>query len=269
MWKNSEGNIKFLLKSPYYIARYFYQKYTRNKSFKKKYKDLYEGSDAVVLLSDWFKKPFCKISGITNKSKLYAIGNPNSFDSCNILDINDKEKIVLYIARLEFSPKRCDRILKIWKHIEKHTHDWQLIILGDGPDKDFFHNLKEELKLQRVTFTGTVDPRPYYKKASISCITSTYEGFPLALGESLQYNIVPLAFSSFEAIFDIIDNNNTGFIIKPFNITSFSTVLLELINTPSLLQRIQNNIANRENKFDIDMIVDKWEKLFTSLTNNY
>lgn len=265
LWKAQEGSIRFLIKSPYYIARLFYQQYTRRKYLKQKYSILYKGCDAIVLLSDGFKKPFCKISGIKDAKKLYAIGNPNSFDEQNIRNISNKEQIVIFVGRLEFSPKRCDRILKIWKLIEKKEPGWEFVILGDGPDRDMFYNLKEKLKLQRVTFTGTVDPRPYYEKAAISCITSTHEGFSLAASESLQFGAVPIAFGSYEAIYDIIDDQKTGFIIKPFSTKDFSKTILELIKDPILLKNIQYNIAARKDKFEKTAIVDKWEELINHI----
>lgn len=265
LWKIQEGGIRFLIKSPYYIARYLYQQHTRRLYLKQKYSALYNGCDAVVLLSDGFKIPFCKISGIKSSEKLYAIGNPNSFEEQNNLKISNKDNTVLFVARLEFSPKRCDRILKIWKRVEKYAPDWDLIILGDGPDRDMFYKLKEKLNLQRVTFTGTVDPRPYYEKAKISCITSTHEGFSLAASESLQFNVVPIVFGSYEAIYDIINDNKTGFIIKPFNTKTFSRTILELIKNPLLLKTIQHNIATREDKFEIEKIVDKWEELINHI----
>ncbi len=264
LWKIKEGVCWFTLKSPYYIARYLYQKYSRKKYYKSKYNELYNGSDIIVLLSDRYKKPFCKIAGITDESKLHTIGNPNSFDTCNKVAVNNKEKIVLFVARLDFFPKRCDRILNIWKKVEDKIPEWQLMILGDGPDKEMFQKLKERLKLQRVTFTGTVDPRPYYEKTAISCITSTHEGFPLAAIESMQYGAVPVAFGSYEAINDIIEDKKNGFIIEPFNTDKFSQTILKLINTPSLLQKMQDNISQQNNKFDKNTIVGKWEKLFNS-----
>lgn len=265
LWKAQEGSIRFLIKSPYYIARLLYQQYTRRKYLKQKYSVLYKGCNAIVLLSDRFKKPFCKISGITDAKKLYAIGNPNSFDEQNIRKISNKEQIVIFVGRLEFSPKRCDRILKIWELVEEKEPGWELVILGDGPDRDMFHHLKEKLNLQRVTFTGTVDPRPYYEKAAISCITSTHEGFSLAASESLQFGAVPIAFGSYEAIYDIIDDQKTGFIIKPFSTKDFSKTILELIKDPIFLKNIQYNIAARKDKFEKSAIVDKWEELINHI----
>lgn len=269
LWKAQEGSIRFLIRSPYYIARCIYQQYTRKKYLKQKYSALYNECDAIVLLSKGFERPFCKISGLKNVEKLYAIGNPNSFEEQHILKVSNKENIVLFVGRLVFSPKRCDRILKIWKRVEKYAPDWNLIILGDGPDREMFYALKEKLDLKRVTFTGMVDPRPYYEKAAISCITSTHEGFSLAASESLQYGAVPIAFGSYEAINDIIDDNKTGFIIKPFNTRNFSKTVLELIKNPMLLKTIQHNIAARKDKFDKNAIANQWERLFYNLTSKH
>lgn len=265
LWRAKEGNIKFTFKYPYYLARYYFQKYTRYKHLSTKYRKLYEGCNAVVLLSNGFKKPFCRISDIKNTGKLYAIGNPDSFENVATLQEYDKKNIVLFVGRLDFSPKRCDRMLKIWKQIEEKTTDWELIILGDGPDREMFYAIKKNLNLKKVIFTGTVNPRPYYKDACISCITSTHEGFSLATSESLQYGVIPIAFGSYEAINDIIDDKKTGFIIKPFNLNDFAQAILSLTNNRQLINKLQHNIAERENKFEKTAIADKWEKLMEQL----
>lgn len=265
LWRAQSSKIQNIAKAPYFFIRFLYQKYTRKKHLSKKYHRLYSSCDAVVLLSDGFKKTFIKTARIANQDKLYAISNPNSFEK---VDTNEaKENLVLVVSRLDFTPKRIDRVLRVWQSIEQENKHWQLAILGDGPERDFYENLSRKLGLNNVTFTGTVSPLPYYQRASILCITSTHEGFSLAAAEALQNEVIPIAYNSYATISDIIEDKKNGFLIRPFSEKKYKETLHSLMIDNKLRENIRKNIRriNKNNKFDISLIVDKWEDLITKI----
>ena len=76
-WKIKDG-AKFWLKIPYYLLRRAFQYNNRKRYISTKYREYYYRSDALVLLSERFKKNFIKFSKIKDQNKLYAISNPNS-----------------------------------------------------------------------------------------------------------------------------------------------------------------------------------------------
>lgn len=54
----------------------------------------------------------------------------------------------------------------------------------------------------------------------------------MALVEALRYEVVPVAFGSFKAIYDLIENDKNGSIITPFDLEEFSLKLKEqMLNT--------------------------------------
>ena len=58
------------------------------------------------------------------------------------------------------------------------------ILVGDGRDGKMLRELAGELGLERVSFEGMqTDVRPYYAEASVLCLTSETEGWPLTLTE--------------------------------------------------------------------------------------
>lgn len=52
-------------------------------------------------------------------------------------------------------------------------------------------------------------------------MTSIWEGLPMTLIEAMHYGCVPIAFDSFAALYDLIDNGNNGFIIPNNDIDCF------------------------------------------------
>lgn len=260
-WKLQYGPIKFILLSPYLYLRRLYQMYTRKKYTKEKHQYYHYQSDAVVLLSEKFFKSFKKISGITKTSKLFAISNPSTVNTQQA-NLTEKENIVLFVGRLVFQ-KRLDRLFRIWKRI-KDTKDWKLIILGDGPDKVFYETLCKKWNVKNIEFAGQCDPHPFYHKAKILCMTSSFEGSPCVLQEAIQNGIVPIVFNSFESATDIIDNKRNGFLIKPFSIKEYSRTLEQLISKYNYEICSDNNILEPAEE---DKIYLQWESLFKCVTN--
>lgn len=60
--------------------------------------------------------------------------------------------------------------------------------------------------MERVVFTGWQDPESFYRDASILCLTSDFEGWGMVLTEAMTFGAVPVAFNSYAAITDIIDD---------------------------------------------------------------
>ena len=266
-WKYEQGMFRFSAKYPYYLLRKLYQKTTRRKFIENKYSFYYEKCAAVVLLSERFKEPFKDIAGISNEKKLFAISNPMSTD---ILEnqCNNKEKLILFVGRLEFSPKRLDRLFDVWVQI-KDKAGWRICVLGDGGERGFYEQYAKHLNINNIEFLGTVNPVPYYEKASILCVTSTYEGFSLAILEGLNNGVIPIAFDSYEAVHDLIETGYNGFIVPSFSIRDYKETLEHLMSDENLRISIRENIKEKNNRheFDIDIITDRWISLFEKIVN--
>lgn len=264
-WKLQYNPIKFTLLSPYLYIRKLYQRYTRKKYTKEKHQCYYKQSNAIVLLSEKFFDSFRDLTDIKDTSKLYAINNPQSITRIQDIE-NKKENIVLFVGRLIYQ-KRLDRLFRIWKRI-KDKKDWKLIIVGDGPEREFYKNLSRKWNVEDIEFVGQCNPSEFYKRAKILCMTSSFEGSPCVLQEAIQHNVIPLGFNSFESIEDTISNNIDGFTIKPFSISDYSNTLKLLMNNATYRESIIDNIKqkNTNNVRHIDKIMGQWESLFKKLT---
>lgn len=263
-WKLLNGNFKFFIKYPYYLLRLLYQRKNRKDFLRNKHSYYYEQSDAVVLLSERFKDSFKDISGLSEDSKLYAISNPISSEKTEFSEI--KEKLILFVGRLEYSPKRLDRLIKVWAKI-KDKSGWRLCVLGDGQKRDLYETLAIKLGVNDVEFCGTVDPTPYYEKAGILCVTSTYEGFSMVILEGLYHGVIPIAFDSYEAVFDLIESGYNGFIVPSFSLKEYKKLLERLMNDDDLRISMRQNIIEKNSRleFDVNYIADQWINLFEKI----
>ena len=141
--------------------------------------------------------------------------------------IANKAKEIVYIGRIEYNQKRTYRLLEVWERLMQQHPDWRLTIVGDGPDREDLAKRIVSKNLVNVTLEGFQDPIQYYQRASILLLLSEYEGFPLVIGEAMNYSVIPVVLGSFDAIYDILSDGKDGVIINsPYNVEN-SVVELE------------------------------------------
>ena len=239
---------------------HFCQKHLIKQRVKENLRYIAQTSDYVIFLSRGAKEEAMNLLEEKYAEKILTIGNPIEI---NKKEPPRKEKEILYVGRIEFGLKRFDRMLYIWKRLEKKNPDWKLIVLGDGQYRDMFEKKARDMKLERILFKGFADPAEYYRTASIVCLTSTSEGFAKVLVEAQSYACVPIAFDSFAAINDIISNERNGYRINAFNKRLYTKRLQTLMNNPNTIKNNGEQARKDAMRFSLDKIVDKWEKLFS------
>jgi glycosyltransferase involved in cell wall biosynthesis len=228
---------------------------------------VYQNSDQYVILSDSYKNIFCDYAKIKNTNKLSVITNPLTISDV-AFDLNLKEKVFLYVGRIDYNQKRVERIIDAWEQVSPILSNWRLEIVGDGSEKKKLETKVAQRQILRVSFEGFQDPLDYYKKASILLLTSEYEGFGLVVVEGMRYGVVPLVYGSYEAVYDIIDNNSNGIITKsPYKQTELINAMLSLAKNDELLTLMRVKSIESSNKFTIVEVSKKWEKLFNILIN--
>jgi len=264
LYINDNVILRFLDKiSPITIIR----KLKRKKYTKSLYSSWIDLYDRIVLLSENIVDDFKRLAGRIDSQNLVAISNPIDFripQSCEA----SKEKLVLFVGRMHKEAKRPDRMLAIWNKIYKHFPEWKLVFIGDGPMRPALETYSKAKGFENVVFTGQINPTTHFKAASILCITSTYEGFPLVCGEALSHGVIPIAFASFGAVKDLIRNGNNGFLIKPYSINDYAKILSSLMADPDHMASLRKNILSDDllqYSFSMNTIANKWESLFNEL----
>ena len=248
------------------ILLYPRTKFRRFHSLKKHYRMLQKSGCDICLLSEKYLKNLLK-TGICFSDNISYIGNPNSFIVDSSLYFR-KFKEILFVGRIDNKSKQLPVLLKVWNLIYKRHPDWILTIIGDGADKENLIKRAEQLGLQNIRFKGSTDPRPFYKQASILCMTSIYEGFPMVLTEAQQFGLATIAFNSFGAASELISDGKTGFLIKPFSIREYANKLEQLMKDVHLRERMGREAQKQVTRFNISRILDQWEKLIKKETND-
>ena len=241
------------------VARFFlYRKVKKiiHRSLVNHYTFIQEHPQYVCLLSESYKERLEEYCDLPD-NYFISIPNPNTYENIEI--IPHKEPILLFVGRLDNRSKKLFTLIDIWYRLCKLYPQWKLIIVGDGPDKDVLINKAKDIS--NIEFKGYQDPREYYEKASIFCMTSIFEGFPMCLTEAMQFGCVPIAFDSFSAVYDIIKPGETGELVKSFDKKEYVVKLIHLIDDETYRKKLSKNAFQYVKRYDIANILPKWIEL--------
>lgn len=226
---------------------------------KKHYTRLIDNSDVLVLLSETFKGELSFLTNRMDLSNVIVIPNPTQITK----QTYNKEKEILYVGRINTTQKRVDLLIKIWNRICRDFPDWKLTIIGEGDELKSLIKQAEKLGTINLHFTGRQNPIPYYKRASIFCLTSSFEGLPMTLIESLNYGVVPVIFNSFAAASDIVEDYWNGRLINSFSIDDYISALITMMTSPDKMEIWRVNAIESAKKYDINLIGSQWLSILT------
>lgn len=232
----------------------------------KSYRKIYNSVDKFIVLSKSYIPIIKQKYGIKNLSKIINIPNPVPFDIPEDKNLPIKKKQFLIISRLDDHQKNLKAALRIWKQFELKNDEYKLVIAGYGKDEKMLLDYANKLHIKRMSFIGKTNKAiSLYKESKFLIMTSRYEGFPMTLIEAQQNGCIPIAFNSFEAIHDIITNNQNGIIIKNSKEQLFVKEMINIcLNEPRQKDMAFNAIISVRN-FSINVVGKQWIKLLNSL----
>lgn len=169
-----------------------------------------------------------------------------------------KEKIVISVGRLVKS-KNFNELIDIFLEAD-FENKWKLLILGDGPEKEF---LQQKININgasnRIELIGSVkNVDEYLSKASIFAFTSISEGFPNALSEAIAYPLPCIAYDCCAGPSDLIENDKNGFLIPLYDKVSFETHLKKMMVSPSLRHDFTVDYMKNRKRYHRDFISKKY-----------
>lgn len=244
---------------------FYFQKSLRNE--RKNRRLLYNACDKYVMLAKSLIPQCQKYGHFGDEQKFAVIGNPISVDNSHV-NLALKRKECLFVGRLD-SMKGIDHLVKIWEIIEKQRNDWTLVIVGDGEKMTILEEALRRGQLKNVRVEGfQTDVERYYQTASVFCMCSLFEGFPMVLPEAMGFGVVPIAFDSFAALDDIITDGVDGIKVKSFDEKAYCQGLLSLLSDSDLLGKMQKKALENSKKFSVDAVLEKWNQLFKELEHH-
>ena len=151
------------------------------------------------------------------------------------VDYSIKEKSIIFAAHLDEN-KRADLLLQAWKQLRGDFPDWHVTIMGNG-DVEGYSRLCHEMGLDDcVTFTGYITGKQkedVWNKASIYCMCSRHEGFPMVVLEAWARGIAVVT-TPVGGLPDVIEEGRNCLTFPFGDAEALTKQLRRLIESPEL-----------------------------------
>jgi glycosyltransferase involved in cell wall biosynthesis len=131
-------------------------------------------------------------------------------------DINEKQRRILFVGYLT-KGKRVDLLFNAIKVLQKRREDFEVVIVGDGPEKQNLIQIVQDFKMNDiVNFVGFKQKEEiikYYKEALFFVFPSQYDIWGLVINEAMAAGLPCVSSCHAGASKDLIKNGETGFVV--------------------------------------------------------
>lgn len=232
--------------------------------FKNIYRYVFKHADKVIVLSGLWKNWIHEYLHL--EENIEIVYNP-CMPVADEVYLRSKNKDILYAGTV-CPRKGYEDLIKAFALIAPKHPEWRLIFAGNGELKKG-EELAESLQIGRqVKFAGWVsgkEKEDLFSSASIFCLPSYAEGFPVAILDACSYHL-PFITTPVGGIPDIITDGENGLLFMPGNIKELSAQLDKLISDIPL--RTKLSCASQyltENTFNLKTIDRKIRDLYESV----
>lgn len=172
---------------------------------------------------------------------------------------------IIMLARL-MPQKRIDLMIEVWAKLAKEFPEWSVKVLGEGMLRPQLEEKIRTLGLQKsFLLPGEVkDVTDELEASDILCLTSEYEGFGIVLIEAMAKGIPVIAFE-YVGVHDIINDNVDGFIVPFGDVDAYAQKLRQLMTEKDIYERLSTAALSSVHKFDKELVMQKWDKLFQKI----
>lgn len=188
---------------------------------------------------------------------------PNTYSFCPSVPAALNNKIVLSVGHLS-SIKRRDLLITAWKEVAAAYPDWQLHIIGEGPEKQQLQQQINQLQLgaQVQLLNATSNVEQHYNNASVFVLTSAFESFSLVLLEAKVSGIPCVSFDVVCGPNELIREGVDGFLV-PFGDTGRLAERIKQLIGDTELRKSMGEKAREDalNRYNPMLIKQQWLSL--------
>lgn len=236
---------------------------------KEKEKLIYRKMDKVVTVSKDSKEKFLSLYPENEKkvTVLYNLINKKNILklSKEKVEIELKDNTLIAVGRLN-KQKRFDRLIKAHKKLLEDGVINNLLILGEGDERNSLENLIEELNLSSsVKLLGFKNnPYKYVKNSDIYVMSSDVEGLPLVVAEALTLGKVIVS-TRCTGPMEMIGNNEYGILTKENSSDSLKESLKEILLDKEKQKYLEEKALERSSILDEK---EFWKKFYGILEDS-
>jgi glycosyltransferase involved in cell wall biosynthesis len=155
-------------------------------------------------------------------------------------------------------------LIKMFQDLSKTFNDWELHIVGDGPNRESLEEYVSQNNLgEKVSFLGNMNNLvSVFESSSIFAFTSRLEGFPNALGEAMSAGLAVISFDCLTGPAELIRNNQNGILVELDNTQEYQIQLSMLMQSRTIRKELGEKACEDMKELDIEHISHRFLNLF-------
>ena len=176
-------------------------------------------------------------------------------------------QILLGVGRLS-EEKNFTTLITIFARLAPTHPDWDLVILGEGPQRAALAaQVHAGALAQRVFLPGSVgNVGDWYAQASLYAMSSHFEGFPNTLVEAMAHGVPAVSFDCDTGPRDIIRHGIDGLLVASGDANGMASALDRLMRDAHARAGFAQRAVDARERFSMVKISRMWEAVFTGST---
>ncbi len=233
------------------------------------YKETLRKCDVIVTGTNYLKKIYSKIFTHANVVRI-PLGVDTKFFKVEKSQRNRKYSEILSVGALR-KYKGLHYLIQAMPEILKEHKNTILRIIGSGPELKNLSRLSRKLKVDsKVIFQGFVahtDIPKFFKECDIYCHAAPWEAFGVVMIEAMASG-KPVVASDWGGQVDIVDDGETGYLVKPRNPAALADAVIKLLDDGESLERMgRKGREKAEREFSWSSIAKKYRALYSQLAS--
>ena len=219
-----------------------------------------EEFDAVVALTE--RQRLELVADVSPAAHIVAVPNAGAFDALSDAPVERDADSGVVLASLT-SRKRVEHAI-----VAAARAGARLDVYGDGPERAALQQQVAGLDARAaVSLRGhRPDASLAFRDASFSLLTSTSEGAPLVLVESMAAGCIPIAYDIRYGPRDIITDGVDGFVVAPGDPDAMAATIADFVALPERKRRRMRRAARRSaSRYGQSRVTDQWAALFDDI----
>jgi glycosyltransferase involved in cell wall biosynthesis len=230
------------------------------------------GADRLIAVSREDQRRMIEVEGIARARTLFVPNGIAPADSSGGHDVRAElgiaptAPVIGSIGSLK-PVKAFDVLLRAAAVLAQRRADIQVLIAGDGPDREALSALAHGLGLDgSVHLLGRrADVPDVLRALDVAVCCSNSEGSPLSVMEYMQAGLAVVA-TSVGGVPDLIEQGVHGLLVPPGDSAALAAALAELLEAPERARAMGDRGRERQRaEFDIDVLVRRLETLYLEL----
>lgn len=200
------------------------------------YEEMFTKCDLALVLSPSIKRNVEEYIGPNHRVEV--LYNPCPTIS-EITPFEKREKEILFAGTLNSNKGYVDLIRGFAKIAKKHF-DWKVVFAGNGEiekAKSLAHSLGIESQCVFLGWVNGEQKDTTFRRASVFCLASYQEGFPMAVLDAWAYG-VPVVSTSAGGLIDIVKEGKTGLLFEAGNTDQMAEKMDRIISNETLRKEI-------------------------------